>query len=574
MSSIKKFINIRILLALGFIIILSGCTTPKTKVEEKGLTGTIVVVGRDEASGTRETFDENVLHKHDPTASMEAFNSNGGVHDKVKNTEAAIGYVGLGYVSDDVKALNISGVEPTVDNVLNGLYPIARDLNFFTKGAATGLAKDFIDFVLSDDGQALVEDEGFVALKGTGPAEIDTFFTSSDVLKLSGSTTVLPIAEACAAAYMEESDADIQVTGGGSSVGVADVTNGVSDIGMASRELKSSEDQSLVKTVVAKDGIAIIVNPVNSLGAVPRDLIAGIYLGEITLWEDVRDMATFGGDIVVVGRDEASGTRATFDELVLDDEDPTADMEAFNSNGGVHDKVKATVKAIGYVGLGYLSDDVKGLYVDGVAPTAENVLAGDYPISRDLNFFTKGEPAPNSLAKDFIDFVLSDEGQEIVADEGFVALEGTGPADIDDSFTAADVLTLSGSTTVLPIAQACAAAYMEESDADIQVTGGGSSVGVADVTNGVSDIGMASRELKSIENTTGDLVKIVVAADGIAIIVHPDNPTFFVLTEDVKDIYVGNIGKWDELLQVETAGITSQILAFVLENKIATPIRT
>jgi phosphate transport system substrate-binding protein len=371
---------------------------------------------------------------------------------------------------------------------------------------------------------------------------------------------------------MEESAADVQVTGGGSSVGVADATNDVSDIGMASRELKSSEDQSLVKTVVAKDGIAVIVNPTNSLGAAPRDLVAGIYLGEVTLWEDVQDMATFNGDIVVVGRDEASGTRASFDELVLNDEDPTDDMEAYNSNGGVHDKVKAAKAAIGYVGLGYLSDDVKGLYVDGVAPTAENVLNGDYSIARDLNFFTKGQPT--GLAADFIDFVLSDEGQDIVEEESFVALEGTGPADIDDSFTAADVLTISGSTTVLPIAEACASAYMEESAADIQLTGGGSSVGVADVTNDVSNIGMASRELKSTENNTGDLIKIVVAADGIAVIVHPDNPTFFVSTEDVKDIYLGTTEKWDELLQVEEVGITSQILAFIIENKIAIPIRT
>ena len=240
-------------------------------------------------------------------------------------------------------------------------------------------------------------------------------------LTITGSTTVLPVAQAAAAQYMEDnSDATINVNGGGSSVGVEAAGTGSADIGMASREVKQSEMDEYpdIKSVpVAKDGIAVIVNNDNPVTSLTMEQIEKIYLGEITNWQDVggRDET-----IVVIGRDSASGTRGTFDELVLDKEDPTTEMLEKQSNGDVHTSVKETPLSIGYVGLGYLDDKVKGVNVDGVEPSVETVVDGSYPISRNLNFIFNGEP--DGFAKEFLDYVLGPDGQAIVEDEGFVPL--------------------------------------------------------------------------------------------------------------------------------------------------------
>jgi phosphate transport system substrate-binding protein len=270
-----------IVLIIAIFILTSGQTADS-----------IVVVGRDEASGTRGAFDELVLDKADPTSEMEQMNSNTLVHDKVATTKLAIGYVGLGYLDAEVKALTVNGVLPSKTTVINLSYPIARDLNMFTDGNATGIAKEFIDFILSDDGQALVADEGFVDLDGTGTFSINTSFAPGTSLTIAGSTTVLPIATACAAEYMELNDnVSITVSGGGSSTGVKSVGEGTVDIGMASREMKESEETSypdLVKHVVAKDGIAVVVHPDNDITGMSLETVKGIYLGNFTTWTEVK----------------------------------------------------------------------------------------------------------------------------------------------------------------------------------------------------------------------------------------------------------------------------------------------
>ena len=124
----------------------------------------IVVVGRDSASGTREFFHEAVMDKEDFVATQLEKASNAGVKESVKNTEGAVGYVGLGYVDDTVKAIKVGGVDATVANVLSGSYPVSRSLYMYTSGEPTGLAKDFLDFVKSSEGQKIVEEEGFVPL--------------------------------------------------------------------------------------------------------------------------------------------------------------------------------------------------------------------------------------------------------------------------------------------------------------------------------------------------------------------------------------------------------------------------
>lgn len=239
-------------------------------------------------------------------------------------------------------------------------------------------------------------------------------------LEISGSTTVLPIASSAAEEYQKDHDVTINVNGGGSSVGVTMAGTGVADIGMASREIKDSEMDEypdIISIPVAKDGIAIIVHKDNTVSGLTVTQVKEIYQGDITNWNEVGgpDM-----EIVMVGRDSASGTRGTFDELVLDKEDPSLDMIEQQSNGDVHSTVKTTKGAIGYVGLGYLDNEVKGVPVDGVEPSISTVQDDSYPIARNLNFLTLGEA--EGLAADFIDFLLSSEGQAIVEEEGFVPL--------------------------------------------------------------------------------------------------------------------------------------------------------
>ena len=238
-------------------------------------------------------------------------------------------------------------------------------------------------------------------------------------ISISGSTTVLPIVQKCAERYIQIHDIDIRVSGGGSSIGIKNVGEGVVDIGMASRDLKDSERNSypdLVKHVIAKDGIAIIVNPINRVSELTMEQLKGIYNGTYKRWDD------FGwtGEIVVVGRDSASGTGEFFWEHVMKKENFTSDMLALPSNGAVHDKVASTQNAIGFVGIGYISEKVKAVKIDGIEPTVENIKSGRYPIARELYLFTKG--GVSELVKDFIDFILSSEGQKIVEEEGFIPL--------------------------------------------------------------------------------------------------------------------------------------------------------
>jgi phosphate transport system substrate-binding protein len=254
-------------------------------------------------------------------------------------------------------------------------------------------------------------------------------------LKVSGSTTVLPIAQKAAEAYMATNpNADIQVTGGGSGVGVQQIGEKSVDIGMSSRELSATEKTkypALVKTVVAKDGIAIIVNPSNEVKMISADTVANIYTGKITKWTEIFEgnVPNTNNVIVVVGRDSASGTREFFDKDgagILKGAPPTKSMLEKNSNGAVTQTIMQTPGAIGYISIGFVSKDVKALPIwwndpnKAVSPTKENVFSGAYPINRELFMFTNGQPT--GLAKDYIDFILGPDGQEIVDQEGYVSL--------------------------------------------------------------------------------------------------------------------------------------------------------
>jgi phosphate transport system substrate-binding protein len=248
----------------------------------------------------------------------------------------------------------------------------------------------------------------------------------SQQITVIGSTTVLPIAEQAREAFeARDASADIMVSGGGSGAGVKSAGEGTADIGMSSRDLKSTETTSypdLVKHHIADDAILLVVNPANSVESLTLDEVRGIYNGTYTNWNQVG-----GSDrqIVVVGRDSASGTREFFSEFVMDGEDFIRTQEEFNSNGGIQQKVSQTPGALGYVGLGY-TDGVKplALNVNGadVEPTLKNITDGTYPISRPLYMLTNGEP--EGLAQRYLEFIMSAEGQEIVASEDYIPLRG------------------------------------------------------------------------------------------------------------------------------------------------------
>jgi len=252
-----------------------------------------------------------------------------------------------------------------------------------------------------------------------------------ETIKISGSTTVLPIVQKAADLYMAtHPDADIQVSGGGSGVGIQAIGAKTVDIGMSSREVTKAElakYPSFVVTSVAQDGIAIVANPVNTIPYITLDQAKNIYLGKITKWSEITgaDVPNTNNQIVVVGRDSASGTRSYFDETVLAKKTPTKKMLEKNSNGAVLQTVAQTPGSIGYVSIGFVSKDVKALPIwynaDKIIPASlDNVKTKTYPISRDLYVITNGEPS--GLAGDFIKYILSTDGQKIVSDEGYVTV--------------------------------------------------------------------------------------------------------------------------------------------------------
>jgi phosphate transport system substrate-binding protein len=250
-------------------------------------------------------------------------------------------------------------------------------------------------------------------------------------IKISGSTTVLPIVQKAADQYMAaHPEADIQISGGGSGVGIQAIGAKTVDIGMSSREVTKDElkkNPGFVVTPIAQDGIAVIANPANEIQYITLDQVKGIYLGTITKWTQITGANVPGtnNQIVIIGRDSASGTRAYFDETVLLKATPTNKMLEKNSNGAVLQTVAQTPGSIGYVSIGFVSKDVKALpiwfnYDKIIAPTLGNVKSKTYPVSRDLYVITNGQPT--GLAGDFIKYILGPDGQKIVADEGYVTL--------------------------------------------------------------------------------------------------------------------------------------------------------
>lgn len=303
MKSITKKITATALFGVLAVSAFAGCGSASSSSNGSSGAGsdaakfdaskTISVVTREEGSGTRDAFTEltGVLVKDgdnktdNTTTSAVTINSTEAVITNVKDNEAAIGYISLGSLNDTVKALKIGGVETTADNVKSGDYAVSRPFNIAYKGELSDVAKDFVDYIMSSDGQKIVSDNGYVtvsenaAYSGKKP---------SGKISVAGSSSVSPVMEKLAEAYQQvNTNAKVEIQTSDSSAGMQSAMGGTCDIGMASRDLKDEEKSALKVETIAKDGIAVIVNNANTCDDLTLDQVKSIYTGETTVWSDI-----------------------------------------------------------------------------------------------------------------------------------------------------------------------------------------------------------------------------------------------------------------------------------------------
>ncbi|MDD7770365.1 substrate-binding domain-containing protein [Suipraeoptans intestinalis] len=256
-------------------------------------------------------------------------------------------------------------------------------------------------------------------------------------------------------------------------------------------------------------------------------------------------------DISVVSREEGSGTRGAFVELFEIEEEEngekvdktTDEAQITNSTSVMLTTVEEDEYAIGYVSLGALNDKVKAVKIDGAEATTDKVKSGDYPISRPFNLVVK-EGETNPLVNDFIQFVLSEEGQKVVEENGYIPEDDAKPY---EPGSVEGKLVVGGSSSVSPVMEKLAEAYEKKNtkvDVELQTTD--STTGVSSTIDGSYDIGMASRELKDSETSKGVETKVL-ATDGIAVIVNSSNPVTELKKEQVKDIFTGKAYTWSEV---------------------------
>lgn len=254
---------------------------------------TISVVTREEGSGTRDAFTEltGVLVKDgdnktdNTTTSAVTINSTEAVITNVKDNEAAIGYISLGSLNDTVKALKIGGVDATADNVKSGDYAVSRPFNIAYKGELSDVAQDFVDYIMSSDGQKIVSDNGYVTVSENASYSGKK---PSGKISVAGSSSVSPVMEKLAEAYQKvNTNAKVEIQTSDSSAGMQSAIGGTCDIGMASRDLKDEEKSALKVETIAKDGIAVIVNNANTCDDLTLDQVKSIYTGETTVWSDI-----------------------------------------------------------------------------------------------------------------------------------------------------------------------------------------------------------------------------------------------------------------------------------------------
>lgn len=273
--------------ALGMGALMVGCSSGTSDSGSQQIN----VVSREEGSGTRgafvELFGVQEGDVDNTTSAAEVTNSTSVMISTVQGNENAIGYISLGSLSDDVKAVKIDGVEATTENVKSGDYKVSRPFIVCTKGTdLSEIASDFMSYIMSTDGQAIVSEEGYIAQDTT------TTYTASNLsgsLTVGGSSSVTPLMEKLAEEYQKlNPEVEISVQQSDSTTGATNTIDGVYEIGMCSRELKQEETVAgLVPTVIATDGIAVIVNTNNAVDDLTVDQVKQIYTGEITDWSEI-----------------------------------------------------------------------------------------------------------------------------------------------------------------------------------------------------------------------------------------------------------------------------------------------
>lgn len=244
-------------------------------------------------------------------------------------------------------------------------------------------------------------------------------------INTAGSTTVLPIVQAAAEAYMDQNPkVNISVRGGGSSIGIKSAINKTIDIGNASRKINENEaklieglEGNLIETAIAKDAISIVVHKDNPVSNLTMQQLKDIYSGKISNWQKV------GGnnlEIIVISRDVSSGSFLVFNTVVLDSTNVKENSMRLASNNAVATTVGYTPGAIGYIGLGYVNEKLKTIAIDDVMPSRETAINNEYKLTRLLYMYTSENP--RQQAQDFISFILSNTGQQIVEEQGYVRI--------------------------------------------------------------------------------------------------------------------------------------------------------
>lgn len=283
----KKIINLFLILVL---VLLVGCGN-------KGFDSSsdIIVVSREEGSGTRGAFVELTGVEEKGTdgtkvdkTTKEAITQmkTDTVLTSISGNEYSIGYVSTGSLNETVKALKIDGVEPTTENIKNGSYKISRPFNIATKGELDLLSKDFIDFIMSGDGQEVVG-KSYISVDDNAPPYKGTNPTGKIVI--AGSSSVTPIMEKLVEAYLAiNTNATIEVQQSDSSAGIKAAIDGTANIGMSSRELKDSEKSELQDIAIALDGIAVIVSPSNTITNLSIENVKSIFIGEVIKWNEIN----------------------------------------------------------------------------------------------------------------------------------------------------------------------------------------------------------------------------------------------------------------------------------------------
>ena len=278
----KKIVTVAMMITCAVMMI--GCG-------EKDGDKEISVISREDGSGTRDAFTELLGILEDDvdntTVNAEITNSTSVMMTTVSGNTEAIGYVSLGSLNDSVKAIKVDGVEATTDNVSSGDYVVARPFNIVTGSEVSENAQDFIDFIMSKEGQNIISEEGYISVGS------DSSYTASGLtgtVTLAGSTSVAPVMEKIAEKYMELNEGmTIEIQQSGSGAGITSTIEGVCDIGMSSRELKENEiAEGVAATKIAMDGIAVIVNVDNTVEDLTSEQIKDIFVGKTTKWSEVQ----------------------------------------------------------------------------------------------------------------------------------------------------------------------------------------------------------------------------------------------------------------------------------------------